>query len=115
MKREAAGSSVCLNPEGTTQSLRLSRNSYRMLYAKGVSESLVILLNGQSRTIPGLNSPTTLESLVLALELKSDRIAVEHNGEIAPRTTWAQVEVRSGDRLEIVHFVGGGCSPGCNG
>lgn len=42
------------------------------------------------------------------MELKADRVAVEHNGVIAPRTTWAQVQVDAGDRLEIVHFVGGG-------
>lgn len=78
-------------------------------YAIPVSEPLAILLNGQSRTISSLNSPTTLDLLVAALELKADRIAIEHNGEIASRTVWTTTPIQSGDRLEIVHFVGGGC------
>jgi len=42
------------------------------------------------------------------MSLKGDRIAVEHNGMIAQRAHWAAVQVRDEDRLEIVHFVGGG-------
>jgi thiamine biosynthesis protein ThiS len=42
------------------------------------------------------------------LELRPDRIAVELNGEIAPRTSWDALSVGENDRLEIVHFVGGG-------
>jgi thiamine biosynthesis protein ThiS len=34
---------------------------------------------------------------------------VERNGEIAPRTSWRAVGVADGDRIEVVHFVGGGC------
>jgi len=71
-------------------------------------ETLQIQINGQSRTIPDLTAPTTLDRLIEALGLKVDRIAIEHNGEIAPRTTWPQTTISSGDKLEIVHFVGGG-------
>jgi len=71
-------------------------------------EPLNIQLNGRQRSFPELPSPTALDSLITALELKSDRIAVEHNGEIVPRTAWPTAKVRSGDKLEIVHFVGGG-------
>lgn len=78
-------------------------------YAIPVSEPLAILLNGQSRTIADLPTPTTLDLLVASLELKPDRIAIEHNGEIASRTSWSDTHIKSGDRLEIVHFVGGGC------
>jgi thiamine biosynthesis protein ThiS len=35
-------------------------------------------------------------------------VAVEHNGEIVPRTVWAETRLNAGDRLELVHFVGGG-------
>ncbi len=67
-----------------------------------------IVLNGQRRDV-GLDAEAaTLEALIAALEMKGDRIAVERNGEIVPRTEWAATLVRSGDRLEIVHFVGGG-------
>jgi len=73
-----------------------------------VSEALIVQLNGQQRTFADLAAPTTLDRLIEALDLKADRIAVEHNGDIAPRTTWATVSVTQNDRLEIVHFVGGG-------
>jgi thiamine biosynthesis protein ThiS len=35
-------------------------------------------------------------------------VAVEHNGEIVPRAGWAGTTLNGGDRLEVVHFVGGG-------
>jgi len=73
-----------------------------------MSDPLQIQLNGQNRTVDDLAAPVPLDRLIEALGLKADRIAVEHNGEIAPRTTWAQVTVENGDKLEIVHFVGGG-------
>jgi sulfur carrier protein len=69
---------------------------------------LIIQLNGQQHIFEDLTSPTDLAQVIESLGLKIDRIAVEHNGEIASRTTWAQVSVTAGDRLEIVHFVGGG-------
>ncbi|HZY62771.1 MAG TPA: sulfur carrier protein ThiS [Edaphobacter sp.] len=69
---------------------------------------LTLVLNGQSRTFDGLSDPATLDGVIAELGLKSDRVAVEHNGEIVPRTGWAQATVTAGDRLEVVHFVGGG-------
>jgi len=70
--------------------------------------ALSVILNGQQREFEQLASGASLEALVQALELKADRVAVEHNGQIAQRGSWAEVAVNSGDRLEIVHFVGGG-------
>jgi sulfur carrier protein len=70
--------------------------------------ALNIRINGNERSFPGLAEPLPLAELVEALELKADRIAIELNGEIASRTNWANIQVRSGDKLEIVHFVGGG-------
>lgn len=69
---------------------------------------LTIQLNGQPRTFSELGSPTDLASLIITLGLKGDRIAVEHNGDIVSRSAWDQALVSEGDRLEIVHFVGGG-------
>jgi thiamine biosynthesis protein ThiS len=40
--------------------------------------------------------------------MKSDRVAVELNLDIVPRDRWADTQLNEGDRLEIVHFVGGG-------
>lgn len=70
--------------------------------------ALSVLLNGQSREFGQLKPGASLVELVAALELKADRIAIEHNGEIAQRGSWEESRVNSGDRLEIVHFVGGG-------
>jgi sulfur carrier protein len=70
--------------------------------------SLALVINGQSRTFEDLTSPEKLSKVVEQMDLKADRVAVEHNGEIAPRARWAEVLVASGDRLEVVHFVGGG-------
>ena len=71
--------------------------------------ALHITLNGQLQEFPALTPGATLVELVAALKLKADRIAVERNGEIAPRASWPQIELSDGDKLEVVHFVGGGC------
>jgi len=70
--------------------------------------ALSVVLNGQPREFGQLEPGASLIEVVGALELKGDRIAIEHNGEIAQRATWEQSSVSPGDRLEIVHFVGGG-------
>ena len=70
--------------------------------------SLILAINGQSRTFEDLTPPVTLAQVIAELKLKGDRIAVEHNGEIAQRDLWTEIAVASGDRLEVVHFVGGG-------
>lgn len=70
--------------------------------------SLTLLLNGQSRTFDSLTEPATLDQLISELGLKGDRVAVEHNGNIAPRSSWVETPLKAGDRLEVVHFVGGG-------
>jgi len=70
---------------------------------------LTLLLNGHSRTFEALASGASLQKLVEALALKGDRVAVERNGTIAPRSSWPEVGVTDGDRIEVVHFVGGGC------
>jgi sulfur carrier protein len=43
--------------------------------------------------------------------MKADRVAVELNRDIVPRERWADAQLRDGDRLEVVHFVGGGSLP----
>ena len=65
----------------------------------------MLTINGRERSFPEIQAPTPLAAV---LDLRADRVAVEHNGELAPRGSWAQAEVCSGDRLEVVHFVGGG-------
>jgi thiamine biosynthesis protein ThiS len=64
-----------------------------------------IYVNGDLREVP---ENLTLASLLEWLKLPADRVAVELNREIASRSTWADTLIRSEDRLEVVHFVGGG-------
>jgi sulfur carrier protein len=72
--------------------------------------ALSLRINGTERTLENLDDGARLDAVIAALSLKSDRVAVEWNGEIAPRAAWASVSVSTGDRLEVVHFVGGGCA-----
>ena len=71
--------------------------------------SFTVVLNGQSRSFTALSQAPSLDQLVAELGLKGDRVAVEHNGAIVPRARWPQTLLSAGDRLEVVHFVGGGC------
>ncbi len=71
---------------------------------------MTLTINGEPRAVP---DRLTLATLVQHLGMKGDRIAIERNREIVSRNTWAEVELAEGDRLEIVHFVGGGtCGAG---
>ena len=63
-----------------------------------------LTINGE----PQISSAETLGALVAGLGMKPDRVAIELNREIVPRNQWPQTPLHDGDRLEIVHFVGGG-------
>ncbi|WDA42264.1 sulfur carrier protein ThiS [Erythrobacter sp. BLCC-B19] len=63
-----------------------------------------ITLNGA----PHRTGATTIADLVRELDLAPEKVAVERNGEIVPRSTLGEAMLAEGDVLEIVHFVGGG-------
>ncbi len=64
-----------------------------------------IYLNGELREVPqNLN----LTGLLEWLKLPADRVAVELNRGIVSRSKWEQTAIQPEDRLEVVHFVGGG-------
>ena len=65
-----------------------------------------LTINGEEKDFPGV---LTVASLVEHLELKADRLAIELNHDIVPRTRWLETSLHDGDKLEVVHFVGGGC------
>ena len=70
-----------------------------------MSAELSLTVNGEPRRIaPG----SSIADLVRKLDLNPRKVAVERNGEIAPRSALADVVLGDGDVLEIVHFVGGG-------
>ncbi|MFL0670899.1 MAG: sulfur carrier protein ThiS [Erythrobacter sp.] len=69
-----------------------------------MSTPKTITLNGDPRR----TTAATIAELVRELELAPEKVAVERNGEIVPRSTLGEAALADGDKLEIVHFVGGG-------
>ena len=66
---------------------------------------LNITVNGEPRTFDALPD---LAALISALGLDGRKVAVERNLEIVPRSAYGRTPVADGDRIEIVHFIGGG-------
>ena len=70
-----------------------------------MSNGIVIQVNGESRPTP---AGTTVRGLLDQLGLNAGRVAIEYKLRILPKEKWDETRVTSGDRLEIVQFVGGG-------
>lgn len=66
---------------------------------------ITIRVNGELQEIP---EGVTVTGLLDSLKFPGDRVAVERNLEIVPRDRWPRTELQAGDKIEIVHFVGGG-------
>ena len=64
-----------------------------------------LIINGEDRQF---DSALTISALLDRLGMKPDRVAVELNRELVPRERWATTQLSDDDKLEIVHFVGGG-------
>ena len=64
-----------------------------------------ITVNGECRAA---NPGATVRDLLRDLGLQAGRVAIERNLEILPRPKWGETQIASGDRYEIVQFVGGG-------
>jgi thiamine biosynthesis protein ThiS len=70
-----------------------------------MTAAIQVVVNGEIREVDiGL----AVTGLLLQLGLPSDRVAIERNLEILPRSQWMSTIVQPGDRFEIVHMVGGG-------
>ena len=70
-----------------------------------MSAGVQIIVNGETREVPaGLG----VSGLLSHLGLPVDRVAIERNLEILPRSQWVATAVQPGDKFEIVHLVGGG-------
>jgi thiamine biosynthesis protein ThiS len=69
------------------------------------TKTIRIHLNGKDREVADGH---TVRSLVESLDLQPALVVVELNREILARDAYAEVPVRDGDTLELVHFVGGG-------
>ena len=68
---------------------------------------MIIHVNGERREVP---TELSLSNLINQLELPPQRIAVELNREVIRRANWDITVLQEDDRVEIVHFVGGGCA-----
>lgn len=66
---------------------------------------LDITVNGRPQVLPDGSS---VLDLIRELKLEGRRLAIERNGEIVPRSTFAETRLNPADRLEIVHAIGGG-------
>ena len=64
-----------------------------------------LTVNGESRAFSDV---ADVAALVTALGLDVRKVAVERNLEIVPRSAYAGTPLADGDRIEIVHFIGGG-------
>ena len=64
-----------------------------------------IVVNGEPQQ---LAADVTVTAFINQLNLTAGRLAIEYNRDILPRAQWAETILRDGDKLEVVHFVGGG-------
>ena len=66
---------------------------------------LSIHLNGEKQ---GLERPLSLQEILEQFEIRREAVAVAVNAEVIPRSELSKTKVRDGDRIEIIHAVGGG-------
>jgi len=64
-----------------------------------------LMLNGSEADMDG---PLTLLGLIERHKLKPEAVVLEHNLKIPPKHEWDRIELRAGDRVEILKFMGGG-------
>jgi len=62
-------------------------------------------INGVAQRLP---ADIDLAQLLVRLKLQERRLAIEYNLEVVPRSEYAQVRLKQGDRVEIVNAIGGG-------
>ncbi|MEK4221616.1 MULTISPECIES: sulfur carrier protein ThiS [Bacillus] len=67
---------------------------------------MIVTINGVKKEIP--ENIRTVERLLEHLQVQDKKLVVEMNGEILNKDQHGQFRLKSGDVLEIVHFVGGG-------
>ncbi len=64
-----------------------------------------VKLNGELREVPNAIS---IDHLLELFSLPRQRVAIEINGTVVPRSRWVETVVQESDKIEVVHFVGGG-------
>ena len=66
---------------------------------------MTIVVNGETKEIP---KEINLSELLELLALPSERIAIELNKQVVRKKDWANIVIKDADKIEVVHFVGGG-------
>ena len=66
---------------------------------------MTITVNGETKDIA---QQISLSELLKLLALPSERIAIELNREVVRKKDWANITIKDADKIEVVHFVGGG-------
>ncbi|MFM7990507.1 MAG: sulfur carrier protein ThiS, partial [Candidatus Fonsibacter sp.] len=64
-----------------------------------------VLLNGKNKTI---DDKTNLNLLLKELSIESNKVAIEINGVVVSKNDYEKKIIRTNDKIEIVHFIGGG-------
>jgi sulfur carrier protein len=64
-----------------------------------------VTVNGETREFP---EGSTLAEMITMLSLSDKLVAVERNHEVTRKDEWSDVRLSDGDKIEVVHFVGGG-------
>jgi sulfur carrier protein len=64
-----------------------------------------VLINGETKEI---QREVNLSDLLKHFSLSTERIAIELNKEVVRRKDWETIQIKDADKIEIVHFVGGG-------
>ena len=70
-----------------------------------MSGTIEITVNGEARPV---GAGLTVAALVAELDLPRERVAVEVNRRVVRKAEWGETALADGDRVEVVHFVGGG-------
>jgi thiamine biosynthesis protein ThiS len=66
---------------------------------------MIVVVNGENKEV--INS-INLFALLKSLDLPTERVAIELNKEVVRRKNWETTDIKDADKIEIVHFVGGG-------
>lgn len=66
---------------------------------------ITVKINGQQQT---WEQPMTVQQYLQTQEHTTERVAVEQNGRIVPKSAYAEQQIQDGDTVEVVSFVGGG-------
>ena len=70
-----------------------------------ISKKLKVQLNGNNYHV---DSGCTINKLLKRLKINNNKAAVELNGQIADKKRYNRIELKKNDKIEIVHFIGGG-------